>query len=238
MSTALTEKNGAAKVQVSVGTRGVQFSSLDELGRFAVWVSKTAMAPKGMESPEAIGIAIQLGMELGLPPMAALQNIAVINGRPSVWGDAMLAICRGSGIFDESVFEETVAGEKDNQVATCVVRRLPNGKPVSRTFSMTDAKRAGLSGKSGPWTQYPARMLQMRARSFALRDAFSDILKGIYSAEEVRDIVPAAPIEVTATVHKPASLDELSEQVETREIIKDDGEIVMPGREEFALSEQ
>ena len=58
---------------------------------------------------------------------------------------------------------------------------------VTRTFSAEDAKRAGLAGKSGPWTQYPDRMMQLRARAFALRDTFADKLRGINVREEVQD---------------------------------------------------
>tara|TARA_R110002020_G_scaffold37892_1_gene114463 strand:- start:30 stop:494 length:465 start_codon:yes stop_codon:yes gene_type:complete len=50
------------------------------------------------------------------------------------------------------------------------------------------AKKAKLWGKPGPWTQYPARMLQVRARAMALRDQFADVLSGIHIGEEVRDI--------------------------------------------------
>jgi hypothetical protein len=52
---------------------------------------------------------------------------------------------------------------------------------------MDDAKAAGLLGKQGPWSQYPKRMRQMRARGFALRDVFPDVLKGMPVAEEVMD---------------------------------------------------
>jgi hypothetical protein len=72
-------------------------------------------------------------------------------------------------------------------VGKCVIKL--RGQPdVVRTFSMDDAKRAGLSGKQGPWTQYPNRMLQLRARGFAVRDAFPDALKGLITAEEAQDI--------------------------------------------------
>ena len=57
-----------------------------------------------------------------------------------------------------------------------------------REFSMQDAKQAGLTGKQGPWSQYPRRMLQMRARAFALRDVFADVLRGVHVAEEAQDI--------------------------------------------------
>jgi len=129
-------------------------------------------------------IAVQMGSELGLAPMQAIQNIAVINGRPSVWGDAMLALVKASPVCDDVI--ETFEGEGDSLVAICVAKR--KGKaPVESRFSVDDAKAAGLWGKSGPWQQYRRRMLQMRARGFALRDAFPDVLKGLISAEEAAD---------------------------------------------------
>jgi hypothetical protein len=160
--------------------------------RFAKAVSASGLAPKGIETPEAILVALQMGAELGLTPMASLQNIAVINGRPSVWGDAMLGICRGSGCFDEGAFSEGFEGQPgtDAWTAVCQVRRAPDGALVSRRFSVARAKKAGLWGKTGPWQTYPDRMLQMRARSWALRDTFSDILRGFLTTEEVRDIPP------------------------------------------------
>ena len=119
-------------------------------------------------------------MELGLQPMQAMQSIAVINGRPSLWGDAMLALVKAHPAF------EWIKEECDGNVATCTIKR--RGEPeVVQSFSLEEAKRAGLTGKQGPWTQYPKRMLQMRARGFALRDAFPDALRGVVSAEEARD---------------------------------------------------
>jgi hypothetical protein len=61
--------------------------------------------------------------------------------------------------------------------------------PERRTFSVADAKRAKLWFKAGPWTTYPDRMLQMRARGFAIRDVFPDALRGVITAEEAVDIV-------------------------------------------------
>lgn len=65
--------------------------------------------------------------------------------------------------------------------------RTGKQNPRVQKFSVKDAKRAGLWGKSGPWSTYPDRMLTMRARSWALRDEFADILKGIIAAEEAQD---------------------------------------------------
>lgn len=212
MSTAMTAQNGAAnRVQVAAGPRGLQLSSLDEMWRFAQAVAKSGLAPKGIEHPEAILVALQMGAEVGLTPMASLQNIAVINGRPAIWGDAMSGVCRASGVFDEGAFDEFIEGDGDARKAVCVVRRLPNGKPVRREFTVGMAKKAGLLGKSGPWSSYPERMLQMRARSWALRDCFADFLRGLRIVEEEQEAaMPAVAVRASA----PASLDDLTARLE------------------------
>lgn len=156
--------------------------NIDEALRFADYLSKSTIVPKDFaNNPGNILVAIQWGMELGLQPMQAMQNIAVINGRPSLWGDAVIALARSSPLC-EYIYESD-----DGETATCRVKRRGEEEQV-RTFSVTDAKLAGLVGKSGPWSQYPKRMRQMRARAFALRDVFPDVLKGMPMAEEVQDI--------------------------------------------------
>lgn len=142
--------------------------------------------------PNDVLVAIQMGAELGLKPMQALQNITVINGRPSVWGDAMLAICRLSKQF--TYIKERY--NKDDNSYTCTVKRGNEPEFIS-SFSEADARKANLWGKQGPWTQYPKRMLQMRARGFCLRDSFPDLLRGIITTEEAQDI--AADYEVAPT---------------------------------------
>jgi hypothetical protein len=86
--------------------------------------------------------------------------------------------------------------------AVCQTSRKGKDANVVGRFSVADAKRAGLWGKSGPWTQYPRRMLQLRARGFALRDAFPDVLKGLVTAEEAQDY-PAT--EAAKEAAKPAT---------------------------------
>jgi hypothetical protein len=157
--------------------------SLSEAYRIAQAVCAAKMAPKGLDTPEACMIAIMHGLELGLSPLSALQRIAVINGRPTIWGDGALAIVKASG-FCEAI-EEWIEGDKHETLnAVCNVMRRGDIIPVERRFSVEDAKRAKLWGKPGPWSDYPKRMLQMRARAFALRDAFPDVLGGLYLTEE------------------------------------------------------
>lgn len=180
---------------IATGNQGLQLRSMDDMWRFANAVVKARLAPKGMESPEAVLIALQLGAEVGLTPMASVQNIAVVNNRPSIWGDAMLALCQASPSFDRTRFKEWIEGEGDKMVAHCQSARV--GAPEDHTtFSVADAKAAGLWNKAGPWSQYPKRMLAMRARGFSLRNSCADLLKGIISREEAGDIVETVqPVE-------------------------------------------
>ena len=172
-------------MSTEIATQKQHFSlapkDLDEAMRFADMLAGSSIVPKDyIGKPGNCLVAIQWGMELGLQPMQAMQSIAVINGRPSLWGDAMLALVKAHPAF------EWIKEECDGAVATCTIKR--RGEPeVVQSFSLEEAKRAGLTGKQGPWTQYPKRMLQMRARGFALRDAFPDALRGVVSAEEARD---------------------------------------------------
>ena len=72
---------------------------------------------------------------------------------------------------------------------------------------MKDAKRAGLWGKPGPWTQYPRQMLFNRARAFAYRHAFADALFGVGFREEEEDAAPLAPVGAPQTI-RPVPADE------------------------------
>ncbi len=158
--------------------------NLEEAMRFAEIMSKSSIIPKDFaNNPGNILVAVQWGMELGLQPMQAMQNIAVINGRPTLWGDAVIGLVRASPLC-EYVIEESFEDK-----AICRVKRRGEDEQL-RIFTVDDAKKAGLLGKQGPWTQYPKRMLQMRARSWALRDVFPDVLRGVQIAEEVMDIEP------------------------------------------------
>lgn len=177
------ETKPQTRTPIAMDARGVNFQSYDELGRFCVAVQQSGLAPKSFSTPQAIMVAVQHGLELGLPPMQALQSIAVINGRPCLWGDAALALATSRPDF-EDIIEEV----SDNE-ATCTVKRKGR-TPVVRRFSVDDAKKAGLWGKAGPWSQYPKRMLQCRARAFALRDAFPDALRGVAIREEQDDVTP------------------------------------------------
>ena len=171
---------------------GLALQTFDDAFRFAKMVAASEFAPKDFKGkPESCLLAIQHGSEVGLSPMQSLQSIAVINGRPTIWGDAALALVQSSPVCE--YVREYTEGEGDNLTAVCEAKRRGYPQPTVSRFSMADAKRAGLAGKSGPWTQYPARMLTLRARGFALRNAFADALRGLITAEEAQDYPATEP---------------------------------------------
>jgi hypothetical protein len=176
------------KKPITFGSKGVELATFEDAFRFSNCVALSGFAPKGMEKPEAILVAVQLGLEIGLTPMAALQNIGVINGRPGIYGDAALALVRASGLLES--YQQSYRGDGEKLTAVVTVKRKGDPVEIISEFGVADAKAANLWGKAGPWSAYPRRMLLFRARGFALRDAFGDVLKGLRTTEELADIPP------------------------------------------------
>jgi hypothetical protein len=198
--------------QLTVTRQGFAPATITEAMEFSKMLADSSMVPRAYQGkPQDIMVCVQWGYEIGLAPMQALQNIAVINGKPSVYGDAAMALVQASPVCEG--VEEYMEGEgTPNPVAVCVAHRKGR-KPVTAKFSVEDAKRAGLWGKQGPWQAYPKRMLAMRARGFALRDAFPDVLKGLITAEEAQDFPDEAKPKAARN-----PLDALAPPVPTKEI--------------------
>ncbi len=189
MPTTPPENPQSTRVPVPIGERGLQLRSMEDLYRFGQAVVKSGLAPRGMESPEKVLIAIQTGMEAGLTPMRALSSVVVIGGAPSWKGDAARALVEHSGELKPGTHVQAgVRGEGEQMIGWCRSWRRDAAELEETTFSVADAKRAALWGKQGPWTQYPKRMLQYRALGFHLRDHFSHVLLGLRIAEEQQDI--------------------------------------------------
>lgn len=187
----------------------LDLTTIPELQAFCEILSKTEMVPKAYKGhPDDILVAMLHGQEVGLPHLQALQSIAVVNGIPSIYGDAALAMVRSSGKledFDEWIEVDGVrqegsfpilkdADEGRRIVAFCKSKRLGMSRERITTYSVDDAKRAklwekkGASGFETPWCTVPQRMLMWRARGWNLRDQFGDVLKGLAIYEEAMDI--------------------------------------------------
>lgn len=202
-------------------------NTLPQLREFCQVLAKTSMVPKAyIDKPDDILVAMLHGQEIGLPHLQALQSVAVVNGIPSIYGDAALALVRASGKledFDEWLEVDNVrqdgpfpilryVEEGKNVVAFCRSKRVGMSRDRITSYSADDAQRAKLWLKKGhngfetPWCTVPGRMLMWRARGWNLRDNFGDVLKGLAIYEEAMDIevsrgndgVYRAPVEIPA----------------------------------------
>jgi hypothetical protein len=177
--------------------------TIDEVARVAKAVIVAGLAPDSYKTGgeeqtiSRIMIGIMKGAEIGLPPLTALANIAIINGRPCLYGDGVVALVQASGKVEKWI--ERYEGEPadPDYTALCIIFRKGQDHPYEGRFSMADAKRAHLLAK-GPWLQYGPRMMMWRARTYAIRTGFADCLSGLAIAEEIQDL-PEAPKPVDAS---------------------------------------
>lgn len=204
--------------------------STDDLMALATGFHTAGIAPKGLESPNKIFAALVLGAELGMTPGQSLRWVAVINGRPSVYGDGILSVARADPNFkgirswfeldgamlDGPLIEKGKLGDFPDSYTACCEVSMKEGPPQVERFSVGMAKLANLWGKAGPWSSYPHRMLAARARSYALRDSCPAALGGVLTPEEATEITEReAEYEI---VEKPAgepvgSLAEFAQQM-------------------------
>lgn len=186
----MTEKIQTAEIQVAPKTglgSALIPKTFEEALRFCDVLCKSTLVPADYQGkPANVLVALQYGMELGISPLQAMRSIAVVDGRPMVYGDMVLGLIRSSGLL--ASIQEEIRTDAAGDVAVCTVVRVGDPRPVVRTFSEADAKRAGLTDKVN-WKKYPKRMLQARARSYALRDVFPDVLNGLFIRDEFGPVV-------------------------------------------------
>ena len=166
----------------------MDFSNFERAWKTAEMLCKAKCIPQNFwDNPADVLVVIQCGHELGLSPMKSLQNMMIINNKPSIYGDAMLAVCMKTkgkvGGFIDCI--ETY--DKNSGEWTCTVSR-DGREPISQTFTMEEATIGGFLKKPGPWQTNRKRMMQFRPRAFALRDMFPDILMGVMTVEEMQDV--------------------------------------------------
>ena len=164
---------------------GMKINSLTEAMQLADFFAKSDLVPKDYKGkPGNIVVAWQKGYEVGLAPQQSLETIAVINGRACIWGDGLIALIKNSP--KEEWTNEWIENDGDNAVAYCETKRKNQPKTIKGSFSVAQARVAGLWGVN-TWKKFPERMLQMRARGFCFRDAYPDVLNGLQLAEEQID---------------------------------------------------
>lgn len=165
------------------------YSNLEQMKSAAKELAQSNLLPDSfIKKPENVLIALQYGNELGLQPMQALKNIIVINNKPSLSADIMVAIAMKHSDF-KGIKYETFKDKNGKTIsAKCTIKR-EFGNEISEfsgEFSLEDAERAGLL-KKDIWIKYPIEMLENRAKTRACKRAYPDALSGFYTPEEERE---------------------------------------------------
>lgn len=170
--------------------------TFNEQMRFAEVVSQAkGMLPRAYEgNPANVLVAIQYGASLGIEPMAALQNIDVIQGTPTLSAKAVAAMVRANG------HKLWVSEDEQNMSATCtIVRNDDKEHPVTVTRDKAWAQRMGLLTKDN-YKKQPTTMLMWRAVTACANRACPELflgLGGAYTADELHDMDDMAPVEAT-----------------------------------------
>jgi len=172
---------------------GIEITTVDDaerLARIAVASGLTAL-----RRPEEAAVILLTGRELGLAPMQSLRGIHVVQGRPVLSADLMVAIVRRSGLCASW---RTVESTPE----TCTIETRREGEPEAarKTWTMADAARAGLTAKGGNWKSYPAQMLRHRCAADLAREVYPDVVLGLYDPDEMQASAPAQPVAVAEPV--------------------------------------
>jgi|TARA_R110002020_G_scaffold316517_2_gene531736 hypothetical protein len=161
--------------------------NIEEAFRLATAITQADMAPKSYgRNAQKVMIGMLSAMEVGRGPMWALKNVAVINNQSCIWGEGVLDLLQSSGALEDLI--EVTEGEGDNRTAKCTMKRRNQRTPYVGTFSIAQARTAGLLNKD-PWQKYPDDMLMWRARHRAARIGFADALGGLRFPEETVDAI-------------------------------------------------
>ena len=199
--------------------------SLDGMREFAKVILASGIAPhylyekgpdgkpdfkKGNEE-KLMGIFIK-GDQLKMHPMTAMQEVVPVNGLLAIKGDGAKALILNSGKIKKGSWKEEIEGtiEAGNYKVTITATRDDTNETLSRSFSVVQAKRAGLwitqemlqkqdgyKKKQSAWHKFPERMMKYRALGFLARDLFTDVLSGTYTLEEAQDMPQDVTTEIT-----------------------------------------
>lgn len=150
---------------------------------------KSNLMPRGFDKPEKVVIALEMGHELGIPPLIAIMNIAVINNKPTLKADMMVALALRSGKIEDIRISFIGKEHENDENYGCrvTIKRKGIKTLFKATFTRRDAKVAGLNQKDN-WQKYERRMLKHRATAFCIRDSLPEIFAGIYLPDELENL--------------------------------------------------
>jgi len=149
---------------------------VDQVERMAVAVAKSRLF--GIQTPEQAFALMMIAQAEGMHPAIAARDYHIIQGRPSLKADAMLARFQQAGgkVEWNEYTDERVVGTFTH----------PKGGSVSVEWTIEMGRKANLT-KNPTWNQYPRQMLRSRCISEGIRTVFPGVVVGTYSEEEAED---------------------------------------------------
>lgn len=156
---------------------------------------KSGFLPNTVRTTQQAVAIMMMGRELEIGPWAAINGINVIQGKPTISPQLMLALINRSGELEDM----TISG--DEKACTVMMKRRGRSEHVE-TFTIKDAAAQGLTNKSN-WQKMTATMLKWRAVSACARVAFPDVIIGFYTPEEI-DPDTTVDMETGEIVERPA----------------------------------
>lgn len=171
-----------ALVPIDTATQAIALvpQSLDGAMQLARWLATSSFLPEKLRGKEGDIFAIVLaGAELGMPPMAALRGVYVVNGKTALESKTKAAIClqRGAALYIKRTEHTPLA-------TTWETLRRGESEPRSYRYTRQEAQESGLLAKDGPWRSFPQRMISHRALGWLCDDVYPDVVLGVANAED------------------------------------------------------
>lgn len=178
-----------ASVGVSVWTDKEQFN---QLLRAADMLSKTTMVPQSYQGkPQDCFLALEIAGRMGLSPLAVMQNMYMVKGKPSWAGQACMMLINSCGKFRDVRPVYTGAKGKDDRGCYIQAVRINDGEVVQGTEVTLKMAAAEGWATNSKWRNMPEQMLAYRAASFFARVYCPEALMGAQTVEEVEDVSSA-----------------------------------------------
>lgn len=169
------------KVDVSEVVK--EYDSITELNRWGQFAVQAGLIPQGTSLPQAMAI-IQCGKEIGLQPLQSLRSMNFIKGRLTMSVQLQLALAKQRGVKIVDMKEET---------NSCEITLERSGEKITCSYSLDDARKAGLIKQDGNYEKYLKQMLRWRATGDCLRMIAPDLVMGLLSPEEADSIESFTP---------------------------------------------
>jgi len=249
------------EVVSTMGTAGDNLACLlnpavfNHIWRVATAYSRSMLVPTHFRGkPDDCFVACQLAMRLQVDPFMLMQRMYVVNGKPGMEAQLAIALTNARGVFRDRI-RWKFDGEGMDRQCTAFAHDRVTGELLEQTVTMKVAKAEGWIDKAGSkWKTMPDMMLQYRSASWLVRTACPEVLAGLYTVDELRDVIDvdyepaknspsldalAGPKTEAATVEPPKDIEPQDSPAPERvpEEFRDQARIIEDYRDAFAQAE-